>query len=185
MLEMVEAAQILNTATPCSLVLMDEIGRGTSTFDGLALASAIATQLHDKTQAFTLFATHYFELTEFPATHHAALNVHVSAAESGRDIVFLHELQAGPASKSYGIQVARLAGLPAAVLNHARQTLAALEAQANQSQRQVDLFAAPEATENVAAGAIDIWARGINPDELSPKDALDALYQMQKIRDCG
>ncbi|PIW08449.1 MAG: DNA mismatch repair protein MutS, partial [Comamonadaceae bacterium CG17_big_fil_post_rev_8_21_14_2_50_60_13] len=155
------------------------------TFDGLALASAIATQLHDKTQAFTLFATHYFELTEFPATHHAALNVHVSAAESGRDIVFLHELQAGPASKSYGIQVARLAGLPAAVLNHARQTLAALEAQANQSQRQVDLFAAPEATENVAAGAIDIWARGINPDELSPKDALDALYQMQKIRDCG
>ena len=185
MLEMVEAAQILNTATPCSLVLMDEIGRGTSTFDGLALASAIATQLHDNTQAFTLFATHYFELTEFPATHHAALNVHVSAAESGRDIVFLHELQAGPASKSYGIQVARLAGLPAAVLNHARQTLAALEAQANQSQRQVDLFAAPEATENVAAGAIDIWAKGINPDELSPKDALEALYQMQKIRDCG
>ena len=185
MLEMVEAAQILNTATPCSLVLMDEIGRGTSTFDGLALASAIATQLHDKTQAFTLFATHYFELTEFPATHHAAINVHVSAAESGRDIVFLHELQAGPASKSYGIQVARLAGLSAAVLNHARQTLAALEAQANQSQRQVDLFAAPIDTEIVASSAIDTWARGINPDELSPKDALEALYQMQKIRARG
>jgi len=185
MLEMVEAAQILNTATPCSLVLMDEIGRGTSTFDGLALASAIATQLHDKTQAFTLFATHYFELTEFPATHHAAINVHVSAAESGRDIVFLHELQAGPASKSYGIQVARLAGLSAAVLNHARQTLAALEAQANQSQRQVDLFAAPIDTEIVASSAIDTWARGINPDELSPKDALEALYQMHKIRARG
>ena len=183
MLEMLEAAQILNTATPCSLVLMDEIGRGTSTFDGLALASAIATQLHDKTQAFTLFATHYFELTEFPATHHAALNMHVSAAESGRDIVFLHELQAGPASKSYGIQVARLAGMPAAVLNHARQTLAALEAQASQSQRQVDLFAAPIATETVAVSEVDIWARGINPDELSPKDALDALYQMKKLRD--
>jgi len=183
MLEMLEAAQILNTATPNSLVLMDEIGRGTSTFDGLALASAIATQLHDKTQAYTLFATHYFELTEFPATHHAAINVHVSAAESGRDIVFLHELQPGPASKSYGIQVARLAGLPAAVLNHARQTLAALETQASKSQAQVDLFAAPIAPETVATSAIDLWANGINPDELSPKDALDALYQMKTLRD--
>ncbi|MBX9816438.1 MAG: DNA mismatch repair protein MutS, partial [Burkholderiaceae bacterium] len=112
MLEMTEAAQILHSATPHSLVLMDEIGRGTSTFDGLALASAIATQLHDKTQAFTLFATHYFELTEFPATHHAAMNVHVSAAEAGRDIVFLHAIEPGPASKSYGVQVARLAGMP-------------------------------------------------------------------------
>ena len=100
MLEMTEGAQILHAATPQSLVLMDEIGRGTSTFDGLALASAIATQLHDKTQAFTLFATHYFELTEFPATHHAALNVHVSATEAGRDIVFLHAIEPGPASKS-------------------------------------------------------------------------------------
>ncbi|MDQ1260650.1 MAG: mismatch repair protein MutS, partial [Pseudomonadota bacterium] len=113
MLEMLEGAQILHSATPHSLVLMDEIGRGTSTFDGLALASAIATQLHDKTQAFTLFATHYFELTEFPATHHGAINVHVSAAESGRDIVFLHAIEPGPASKSYGIHVARLAGMPA------------------------------------------------------------------------
>ena len=114
MLEMTEAAQILHAATPQSLVLMDEIGRGTSTFDGLALASGIAAHLHDKTQAFTLFATHYFELTEFPAKHHAAVNVHVSAAESGADIVFLHEIQPGPASRSYGIQVARLAGMPAA-----------------------------------------------------------------------
>jgi DNA mismatch repair protein MutS len=96
MLEMTEAAQILHSATPQSLVLMDEIGRGTSTFDGLALASGIAAHLHDKTQAFTLFATHYFELTEFPASHHAAVNVHVSAAESGGDIVFLHEIQSGP-----------------------------------------------------------------------------------------
>ena len=142
MLEMTEAAQILHAATPNSLVLMDEIGRGTSTFDGLALASAIATQLHDKTQAYTLFATHYFELTEFPASHHGAVNVHVSAAESGRNIVFLHEIQPGPASKSYGIQVARLAGMPAAVLNQARQTLEALEAQASHQQAQIDLFAA-------------------------------------------
>ncbi|TXT40546.1 MAG: DNA mismatch repair protein MutS [Comamonadaceae bacterium] len=181
MLEMLEGAQILHAATPHSLVLMDEIGRGTSTFDGLALASAIATQLHDKTQAYTLFATHYFELTEFPATHHAAINVHVSAAESGRDIVFLHEIQSGPASKSYGIQVARLAGMPAAVLNHARHTLEALEAQASQHQAQVDLFAAPPATESVAASAVETALEAINPDELSPREALEALYRLKKI----
>ena len=181
MLEMLEGAQILHAATPNSLVLMDEIGRGTSTFDGLALASAIATQLHDKTQAYTLFATHYFELTEFPAKHHAAINVHVSAVESGRDIVFLHEIQPGPASKSYGIQVARLAGMPAAVVNHARQTLEALEAQATHSNAQVDLFAPPPATETVAAHALDTALAAINPDNLSPREALDALYQLKKI----
>jgi len=181
MLEMLEGAQILNAATPNSLVLMDEIGRGTSTFDGLALASAIATQLHDKTQAYTLFATHYFELTEFPASHHAAINVHVSAAESGRDIVFLHEIQPGPASKSYGIQVARLAGMPAAVVNHARHTLEALEAQASQHQAQVDLFAAPVATETIAESPIEAWAKALNPDDLSPREALEALYQLKKL----
>jgi len=182
---MLEGAQILNAATPNSLVLMDEIGRGTSTFDGLALASAIATQLHDKTQAYTLFATHYFELTEFPASHHAAINVHVSAAESGRDIVFLHEIQPGPASKSYGIQVARLAGMPAAVVNHARHTLEALEAQASQHQAQVDLFAAPAATEVIAASPVETWARALNPDDLSPREALEALYQLKKLSDQG
>jgi len=181
MLEMLEAAQILHAATPSSLVLMDEIGRGTSTFDGLALASAIATQLHDKTQAYTLFATHYFELTEFPATHHGAINVHVSAAESGRDIVFLHEIQPGPASKSYGIQVARLAGMPSSVLNHARHTLEALESQATQAQAQVDLFAAPPATETIAASAVDTALEAINPDNLSPREALEALYRLKKI----
>lgn len=145
MLEMTEAAQILHAATPHSLVLMDEIGRGTSTFDGLALASGIATHLHDKTRAFTLFATHYFELTELPATARHAVNMHVSAAETtqhGGDIVFLHEIQSGLASRSYGIQVAKLAGVPTAVLHHARQALAALEARANADQAQVDLFAA-------------------------------------------
>jgi DNA mismatch repair protein MutS len=181
MLEMLEAAQILNAATPNSLVLMDEIGRGTSTFDGLALASAIATQLHDKTQAYTLFATHYFELTEFPAKHHGAINVHVSAVESGRDIVFLHEIQQGPASKSYGIQVARLAGMPAAVVNHARHTLETLEAQASESQAQVDLFAAPPASEHVAISAVETAMAAINPDDLSPREALDALYQLKKL----
>jgi len=181
MLEMLEAAQILHAATPNSLVLMDEIGRGTSTFDGLALAGAIATQLHDKTQAYTLFATHYFELTEFPATHHAAINVHVSAIEAGRDIVFLHEIQSGPASKSYGIQVARLAGMPGAVVNQAQHTLAALEAQATQSQAQVDLFAAPEAAPSPMASAVEAAVAALNPDDLSPREALEALYQLKKL----
>jgi DNA mismatch repair protein MutS len=181
MLEMLEAAQILHSATPNSLVLMDEIGRGTSTFDGLALAGAIATQLHDKTQAFTLFATHYFELTEFPAQHHGAVNVHVSAAESGHDIVFLHEIQSGPASRSYGIQVARLAGMPAGVLKHARHALEALEAQASQSQRQVDLFAAPPPEPLSERSAVEVKLGEIDPDALSPREALDALYALKKI----
>ncbi len=187
MLEMLEGAQILHAATPNSLVLMDEIGRGTSTFDGLALASAIATQLHDKTRAYTLFATHYFELTEFPATHHGAINVHVSAAESGRDIVFLHEIQSGPASKSYGIQVARLAGMPATVVNHARRTLEALEAQASQSNAQVDLFAAPpeDTTKNIAGSALDTAVAALNPDNLSPREALEALYQLKALAGKG
>jgi len=183
MLEMTEAAQILHAATPQSLVLMDEIGRGTSTFDGLALAGAIATQLHDKTQAYTLFATHYFELTEFPAKHHAAINVHVSATESGHDIVFLHEIQQGPASRSYGIQVARLAGMPAAVVNHARHALEALETSASQSQAQVDLFAAPPVVEHTTPSAVESRLAEINPDELSPRDALDALYALKKLAD--
>ena len=192
MLEMTEAAQILHAATPQSLVLMDEIGRGTSTFDGLALASAIATQLHDKTQAFTLFATHYFELTEFPATHHRAQNLHVSATESGKDIVFLHEIQKGAASKSYGIQVARLAGMPAAVLNHARHTLQALENHANQAQAQIDLFATPtefieetiesiESIETVAPSAVDTRLAAINLDTISPREALDILYELKSL----
>ena len=185
MLEMTEAAQILHAATPQSLVLMDEIGRGTSTFDGLALASAIATQLHDKTQAFTLFATHYFELTEFPANHHAAVNVHVSATESGRNIVFLHEIQSGPASKSYGVHVARLAGMPAAVLNQARQVLEALETHATQTRAQVDLFAAQPAVETIAASALDSAVSGLNPDLLSPREALEALYHLKALAERG
>jgi DNA mismatch repair protein MutS len=182
MLEMTEGAAILHSATDQSLVLMDEIGRGTSTFDGLALASAIATHLHDKTRAFTLFATHYFELTEFPAKHPLAQNWHVSAVESGEDIVFLHELQAGPASRSYGVQVARLAGMPASLVRQARATLEALEARSNAEDDQFDLFAAPpappplpEPSELVAA--LD----GIDPDALSPREALEALYKLKRL----
>jgi DNA mismatch repair protein MutS len=181
MLEMTEAAQILHAATPQSLVLMDEIGRGTSTFDGLALAGAIASQLHDKTQAYTLFATHYFELTAFPARHHAAVNVHVSATESGHDIVFLHEIQSGPASRSYGIQVARLAGMPSAVVNHARHALEALEDNASQTQAQVDLFAPPPVVESAGPSAVEAQLAEIDPDALSPRDALDALYALKKL----
>jgi DNA mismatch repair protein MutS len=181
MLEMTEAAQILHAATPHSLVLMDEIGRGTSTFDGLALASGIAAHLHDKTQAFTLFATHYFELTEFPANHRTAVNVHVSAVESGADIVFLHEIQAGPASRSYGIQVARLAGMPAAVVNHARHALAALESQQTEARAQVDLFAPPPAAESAPTSPVESKLAAIDPDALTPRDALDALYALKKM----
>ncbi len=182
MLEMTEAAQILHAATPQSLVLMDEIGRGTSTFDGLALASGIAAHLH-KTQAFTLFATHYFELTQFPADHHSAINVHVSAVETGRDIAFLHSIEAGPASKSYGIQVAKLAGVPAQVVNHARAALERLEASQQAAQAQVDLFATPppDTTNSGASSAVESALSSINPDDLSPREALDALYQLKKL----
>ncbi|WP_423460658.1 DNA mismatch repair protein MutS [Ottowia sp. VDI28] len=181
MLEMTEAAQILHTATRASLVLMDEIGRGTSTFDGLALASGIAAHLHDRTQSFTLFATHYFELTDFPADHHAAVNVHVSAAESGAEIVFLHEIQPGPASRSYGLEVARLAGVPSPVLNHARHALAALEAGASETRAQIDLFAPPPAPPLTQASAIESALGKIDPDALSPREALEALYSLKKL----
>ncbi len=181
MLEMVEAAQILHAATPHSLVLMDEIGRGTSTFDGLALASGIATHLHDKTRAFTLFATHYFELTELPAKARHAVNMHVSAAESGSDIVFLHEIQPGPASRSYGIQVAKLAGMPAPVLHHARHALAALEDRAGEGELQVDLFAPPPEPEMTAHSPVEAALAAIQPDQLSPREALDALYQLKAV----
>ena len=181
MLEMTEAAQILHSATPHSLVLMDEIGRGTSTFDGLALASGIATHLHNKVQCFALFATHYFELTEFPATHPAAVNMHVSAAESGNDIVFLHEIQSGPASRSYGVQVARLAGMPAPVLQHARHALAALESGAQEARAQVDLFTPPPEAEAAGPSALEAALAQINPDALSPREALDALYSLQRL----
>ncbi len=185
MLEMTEAAQILHSATPHSLVLMDEIGRGTSTFDGLALASAIAGHLHGKSQAFTLFATHYFELTAFPTDHKGAANVHVSAAESGRDIVFLHEVQAGPASRSYGIQVARLAGMPAAVLHQAQHALGALESHASASQAQVDLFAVPPEAVLAQTSAVEAELSRIDPDSLSPREALDALYALKKLGQTG
>ncbi len=187
MLEMTEAAQILRSATRESLVLMDEIGRGTSTFDGLALASAIAKHLHDQALAFTLFATHYFELTEFPAGHKAAVNVHVSAVENknGADIVFLHAIEAGPASRSYGVQVAALAGMPNAVLHQARHALQSLEQRALEANEQNDLFQmAPALPMQIddAAQKIKTALGAIDPDSLTPREALDALYRLKKLQ---
>jgi len=182
MVEMTEAAQIIHGATEHSLVLMDEIGRGTSTFDGLALASAIATHLHDRNRAFTLFATHYFELTEFPRQHERALNLHVSAAESGDDIVFLHAIEPGPASRSYGVQVARLAGMPAGLIRQARHTLDALETHSRAGDAQVDLFAAPPTPAQSAHSDVEEALARIDPDALTPREALDALYQLKKLQ---
>ncbi|MCZ2441924.1 MAG: DNA mismatch repair protein MutS [Burkholderiales bacterium] len=185
MLEMTEAAAIVHQATERSLVLMDEIGRGTSTFDGLALAGAIATQLHDRNRAFTLFATHYFELTEFPAKHERALNVHVGAAESGHDIVFLHQIEPGPASRSYGVQVARLAGMPQTVIRQARATLEALEAKAQEGQAQVDLFAPPPAASLAEPSRVEAALAALDPDALAPREALDALYRLKALLQHG
>ena len=181
MLEMTEAAAIVHGAGEQSLVLMDEIGRGTSTFDGLALAGAIASQLHDRNKSFTLFATHYFELTEFPAKHERAINLHVGAVENGHDIVFLHQMEPGPASRSYGVQVARLAGMPAPLLRQARATLEALEAKAQAGAAQVDLFAPPPAAPVVETSAVERELAAINPDALSPREALDALYKLRGL----
>ena len=185
MLEMTEAAAIVHGATEQSLVLMDEIGRGTSTFDGLALAGAIATHLHDRTRAFTLFATHYFELTAFPTRHERAANVHVGAVESGHDIVFLHQIEPGPASRSHGVQVARLAGLPAPIIRQASAALEALEAQSRADSAQVDLFAAPPppAAAAAAPSAVEAALDALEPDRLSPREALDALYRLKHLRE--
>ena len=182
MLEMTEAAAIIHAATDQSLVLMDEIGRGTSTFDGLALAGAIATHLHDRNKAFTLFATHYFELTELPVRHERAINLHVSAVEAGHDIVFLHAIEPGPASRSYGVQVARLAGMPAGLVRQARATLEALETQQRAGDAQVDLFAVPlVAAQPPEPSEVDAALAAIEPDALTPREALDALYRLKAL----
>ena len=191
MVEMTEAAAILNGATEHSLVLMDEIGRGTSTFDGLALAWAIARHLIENTRSFTLFATHYFELTQLPETYSAAANVHLSAVEHKDSIVFLHAVQPGPASQSYGLQVAQLAGVPPSVIRAARKHLAALEAHSLQPTPQYDLFAssvidndpAPieETAQDETVSPLMETLADLNPDEMSPREALDALYRLKAL----
>ncbi|SFB70587.1 DNA mismatch repair protein MutS [Collimonas sp. OK412] len=188
MVEMTESAAILNGASENSLVLMDEVGRGTSTFDGLALAWAIARHLIEATRSFTLFATHYFELTQLPDLHPSAANVHLSAVEHKDSIVFLHAVQAGPASQSYGLQVAQLAGVPAPVIRAARKHLALLESQSVQSTPQFDLFAQAASMDADEAGddaALDselmIALDSIDPDALTPREALEQLYRLKHL----
>ena len=182
MVEMTEAAYILHHATPQSLVLMDEIGRGTSTYDGLSLAWAIARHLIEKNRCYTLFATHYFELTQLAAEFREIANVHLDAVEHKDSIVFLHSVEEGPASRSYGLQVAQLAGVPGAVIRSARKRLAELEAAAQLPQG--DLFsaapAAAPAPEAEPHPAIDLL-RDCDPDALSPREALELVYRLRQI----
>ncbi|KMZ13057.1 DNA mismatch repair protein MutS [Candidatus Burkholderia humilis] len=192
MVEMTEAAAILNDASASSLVLMDEIGRGTSTFDGLALAWTIARHLLTHNACYTLFATHYFELTQLPSEFSQAANVHLSAVEHDHGIVFLHAVNEGPANQSYGLQVAQLAGVPNAVIRAARKHLAHLEQQsASQPAAQFDLFASQPYTpyedepEEPTAAPVENPAleklRTLDPNDLRPRDALDLLYELHEL----
>ncbi|PHS23934.1 MAG: DNA mismatch repair protein MutS [Methylophaga sp.] len=183
MVEMSETANILNNATDQSLILMDEIGRGTSTFDGLSLAWACAEKLVKDINAYTLFATHYFELTELPTQYDNAKNVHLDAIEHGDKIVFLHQVKAGAANQSYGLQVALLAGVPNDVIKVARQKLLSLEAgrvsSANESSPQTDLF--NDAKQNDELSEVEQALLKLNLDELSPKQAMDELYKLLNL----
>ena len=182
MVEMTEAAAILHHATPNSLVLMDEIGRGTSTFDGMALAFAILRHLIAKNRCLTLFATHYFEMTRLSHEYSELANVHLDAVEHNDRIVFMHSVEEGPANQSYGIQVAALAGIPNAVVRAARKQLREFEQRATVDPLQPDLFAQgdPEPVEPEPHPALDQLA-GIDPDSLTPRQALDALYALKGL----
>ncbi len=185
MVEMSETANILHNATEHSLVLMDEVGRGTSTYDGLALARAAAVHLAAASRAYTLFATHYFELTELANEYPTIANVHLDAVEYGDQLVFMHAVKEGPANRSFGLQVAALAGLPKSVIADARRTLAELERGMHQqasapspktdTSPQLGLFAPP------APSAVEKALDGIDPDALSPRDALEALYRLKAL----
>jgi DNA mismatch repair protein MutS len=183
MVEMTETAHILNNASASSLVLLDEIGRGTSTFDGLALAWAVARHLVTATRAFTLFATHYFELTQLAQEFRQLANVHLDAKEHGADLVFLHAVEEGPASQSYGIQVARLAGVPSPVILAARRHLRELEDAQLQPGPQGDLFAAHLPNDEPPPHPALDQLRELDPDTLTPKAALDMLYALKSLTD--
>jgi DNA mismatch repair protein MutS len=189
MVEMTEAAAILHRATEKSLVLIDEIGRGTSTFDGLALAWAIAHQLAERNRCFALFATHYFELTALPAEIEGCANLHFDAVEHANGIVFLHAAADGPANRSYGLQVARLAGVPADAIRRAKGYLARLDKFSAVGTAQPDLFAPPGVTtigEPAPAAAPELEAiaaqlAALDPDAMTPRDALAALYELRRL----
>ena len=185
MVEMTETAQILHHSTPQSLVLMDEVGRGTSTFDGLSLAMAAAHNLAVERRCLTLFATHYFELTALPETLSGVENVHLSAREQDDNIVFMHRIESGPANQSYGIQVARLAGIPDQVIELARKELELLE---NGSHR-----LAPTNEKESRTANLELFTQSDHPalqklneisaDDLSPKQALELIYQLKSLFD--
>ncbi len=194
MVEMTEAANILHNATDRSLILMDEIGRGTSTFDGLSLAWAMAHHIATRIRSFTLFATHYFELTSLATEVEGCANVHLDATEHGDGIVFLHAVKEGPASRSYGLQVAQLAGVPRDVIGQARRYLEALESQRDRldgadrdardgkrAQKELPLFTAapPQAPPDPVHEALT----ALDPDEMTPKAALEALYRLRRLLD--
>jgi DNA mismatch repair protein MutS len=187
MLEMTETANILNNATDQSLVLMDEVGRGTSTFDGLSLAWACAAFIATKIHAFTLFATHYFELTSLASEAPGVVNVHVEAVEHGERLVFLHSVKEGPANQSYGLQVAALAGIPKTVTLQARRYLTELERERdalrsyNSPQGELPLFAPAPASTPVQVSAALQALRAADPNTLSPRDALDLLFRLKSL----
>tara|TARA_E500000178_G_scaffold218730_1_gene215916 strand:- start:3371 stop:5944 length:2574 start_codon:yes stop_codon:yes gene_type:complete len=185
MVEMSETANILNNATNRSLVLMDEVGRGTSTFDGLAIAWSSAHQLAKKIKALTLFATHFFELTELPSLLASVVNVHLDATEFKDDLIFLHSVQEGPASKSYGLQVAKLAGIPTAVLNRAGSFLSTMEisaagAKSSRPKNEKNLVQSDK-IEDSSSTAVLTRLNEIDPDHLSPKQALEIIYELRNL----
>ncbi|MBT8435618.1 MAG: DNA mismatch repair protein MutS [Gammaproteobacteria bacterium] len=179
MVEMTEAANILNNASANSLVLMDEIGRGTSTFDGLALAWACADHLAQNSNALTLFATHYFELTQLPEQYQNIENVHLDAVKHGDEVIFMHSVKPGPANQSYGLQVARLAGIPEQAIKLARHKLHQLEQQSMQAQG--DLFTAAPPIEDTIPHELIAELEAIDPDDLSPKQALELIYHLKSL----
>ena len=180
MVEMTETANILHNATKNSLVLMDEIGRGTSTFDGLSLAWACAEELAQKIQSYTLFATHYFELTSLPDSIPELVNVHLDAIEHDDSIAFLHAVHEGAANRSYGLQVASLAGVPKEVVANAKHKLQQLEVSSLQHKTEMPVPTSLELIQTKIEPAIDLL-NSIEPDELSPKKALDLIYQLKKL----
>ncbi|HZV61108.1 MAG TPA: DNA mismatch repair protein MutS [Methylophilaceae bacterium] len=181
MVEMTETANILHNATSQSLVLLDEIGRGTSTFDGLSLAWAVAKQLLEKNRSYTLFATHYFELTRIVDEFKQACNVHLDAVEHGKGIVFLHSVEEGPASQSYGLQVAQLAGIPKSVVSAAKRKLMQLEQQNLIAGPQTDMFVDAEKTPEPVLHPVVDELETVDPDDLTPKQALELLYKLRGL----
>ncbi len=182
MVEMTESAAILHNATDKTLVLMDEVGRGTSTFDGLALAWAIARHLVERNRSLSLFATHYFEMTRLALDYKEVANVHLDAVEHKDSIVFLHAVEEGPASQSYGLQVAALAGVPRAVIRQARKYLQLLEESSISRGNQQDLFSkTAEKEPEPQSDPLRDELLKVNPDDLSPREALELLYRLKKL----